>query len=142
MCGHSQTVYGRARPIWSFADGRSGVRTKANADILVETAIAGEIGVPVDAAGAIAAARANVANPLLVHGGLGSRPEAGADGFVVKPRLAANGRPGVWRVDRPMDARLDEQRDYETRRRRRSGAASTRTEATAGSSTTPTRKSS
>jgi hypothetical protein len=79
----------------------------------LEAAIVGDIGLPVDAAGAIAAARANIANLVLVHGRLGSRPD-GAEAFAVKPRLAANGKPGIWRVERLMDLRFDEARDFET----------------------------
>jgi hypothetical protein len=79
----------------------------------LEAAIAPDIGVPVDAAGAIAAARANTANLVLVHGRLGSRP-GGAEAFAVRPRLAANGKPGVWRIERLMVPGLEEARDYET----------------------------
>jgi hypothetical protein len=78
----------------------------------LEAAIAGDIGVPIDAAGAIAAARANIGNLILVHGRLGRRPD-GAEAFAVKPRLAANGKPGIWRIERLMDLRLNEPRDFE-----------------------------
>ena len=57
------------------------------ADGALEAAIAGDIGVPVDAAGALAAARANIGNLILVHGRLGSRPDPGDARWEVRPRL-------------------------------------------------------
>ena len=79
----------------------------------LEAAIAGDIGVPVDAAGALAAARANIGNLILVHGRLGSRPDPGDARWEVRPRLAPNGKPGVWRTERLTDP-LGGERDYET----------------------------
>lgn len=55
------------------------------------------IGFAVDAAAALRAALGNAANLLLVHGRLGSRPTLRLEPPEIKPKLAANSKPGVWR---------------------------------------------
>ena len=70
------------------------------------------IGLAVDVAGAWAAAVANVGNLTLVHGRLRKRPVAGDGRFEVRPKLAPNGKPGVWRIERLTDP-LGGERDYE-----------------------------
>jgi hypothetical protein len=57
------------------------------------------IGLPVDVEGAFASAAANVSNLLLTHGKLGNRPSLGDGQFAIGPKLAPNGKPGVWRIE-------------------------------------------
>ncbi len=79
-------------------------------------ALAEGIGLPVDIAGAFAAAVANIVNLVLAYGRLGKRPAPGDDRLTVRPRLASNGKPGVWRIERLLDRTLDGEgiaRDYE-----------------------------
>ena len=78
----------------------------------LEEAVVSDIGLPVDAEGALAASFANAPNLVLAHGRLGTRPDAGSAAFQVTPRLAPNGKPGVWRTERLTDP-LGGERDYE-----------------------------
>ena len=78
----------------------------------LEEAVVSDIGLPVDVEGALAASFANAPNLVLAHGRLGTRPDAGCAAFRVQPRLAANGKPGVWRTERLTDP-LGGERDYE-----------------------------
>ena len=78
----------------------------------LEEAVVSDIGLPVDAEGALAASFANAPNLVLAHGRLGTRPDAGSAAFRVQPRLAPNGKPGVWRTERLTDP-LGGERDYE-----------------------------
>ena len=78
----------------------------------LEEAVVSDIGLPVDAEGALAASFANAPNLVLAHGRLGTRPDAGSAAFHVTPRLAPNGKPGVWRTERLTDP-LGGERDYE-----------------------------
>ena len=48
----------------------------------------------------------------LVHSRLRKRPVAGDGRFEVRPKLAPNGKPGVWRIERLTDP-LGVERDYE-----------------------------
>lgn len=80
----------------------------------LEEAVVSDIGLPVDAEGALAASFANAPNLVLAHGRLGTRPDAGSAAFQVTPRLAPNGKPGVWRTERLTDP-LGGERDYEIR---------------------------
>jgi hypothetical protein len=88
---------------------RERIKTRAQG---VEEAVASDIGLPVDAKGALAASFANAPNLVLAHGRLGTRPDAGSAAFQVQPRLALNGKPGVWRTERLTDP-LGGERDYE-----------------------------
>lgn len=56
-----------------------------------------DIGLAVDIDGAFAHSLANVGNLLLAHGRMGNRPEWRSEPPAATPRLAANGKPGVWR---------------------------------------------
>ena len=78
----------------------------------LEEAVVSDIGLPVDVEGALAASFANAPNLVLAHGRLGTRPDAGCAAFRVQPRLAVNGKPGVWRTERLTDP-LGGERDYE-----------------------------
>lgn len=49
-----------------------------------------------DVRGALDAALGNLANLLLVHGALHSRPLIRLEPPEVRPKLAQNGKPGVW----------------------------------------------
>ena len=62
---------------------------------------------PIDVAGAFAAAVANIVNIVLAYGRLGKRPALGDDPPTVRPRLAANGKPGVWIMRRELEPTLD-----------------------------------
>ncbi len=64
------------------------------------------IGLDVDLVGAFAAAIGNVVNLVLAHGRMGNRP-AFATRFVVSPKMAVNGKPGVWRVVRELEPTVD-----------------------------------
>lgn len=56
-------------------------------------------GFPLDAVGALRAPLANAANLLLVHGRLGSRPSLRLEPPELSAKLAANGKPGVWKQE-------------------------------------------
>ena len=58
------------------------------------------LGFAVDAAGALRSALANVRNLVLVYARLARRPVLRLDPLEPRPRLAANGKPGAWRVER------------------------------------------
>ena len=62
---------------------------------------------PIDVAGAFAAAISNIVNIVLAYGRLGKRPALGDDPPAVRPRLAANGKPGVWIMRRELEPTLD-----------------------------------
>ncbi len=62
--------------------------------------IAADLGFALDVEAAIAAAFANARNLVLVHGRLGSRPSVTSEPCRPQPRLAPNGKPGVWRKER------------------------------------------
>jgi len=62
-----------------------------------------DIGLGVDIDGAFASALGNVGNLLLAHGRLGNRPSIGAWEPKCSPRLAMNGKPGVWRINRIVE---------------------------------------
>jgi hypothetical protein len=70
-------------------------------------ALAEGIGLPIDVAGAFAAAIANIVNLVLAYGRLGKRPARGDDSLAVQPHLAANGKPGVWIIRHELEATLD-----------------------------------
>jgi hypothetical protein len=57
-----------------------------------------DIGSDVDLVGAFAAPLANVANIVLTHGRLGNRPAIGFEIPIPTPKLAPNGKPGVWQL--------------------------------------------
>jgi hypothetical protein len=57
-----------------------------------------DIGGDVDVEGAFAAALRSVEGALYAHGRLGSRPVWDAGPPRASPKLAANGKPGVWRT--------------------------------------------
>jgi hypothetical protein len=58
-----------------------------------------DIGLDVDLDGAFAAALANIGNIVIVHGRLGNRPSLPAEIPRPRPKLAPNGKPGVWRIE-------------------------------------------
>ena len=62
----------------------------------IEAELVDGLGFAVDVGGAVAAASRNAANLLLVHGRLASRPTLRLEPPEVSPKLAANGKPGVW----------------------------------------------
>jgi len=55
------------------------------------------LGFALDAAGALRTALANVANLMLVHGRLASRPPLRLEPPEPRAKLAPNGKPGAWR---------------------------------------------
>jgi len=57
-----------------------------------------DIGLDVDIDGAFAAPLANVTNIVLAHGRLGKRPAIGLETPIPVPKLAPNGKPGVWQL--------------------------------------------
>lgn len=66
------------------------------------------LGFEVDAAGAIAAARANAANLVLVHAKLGSRPSLRFEPLEPSAKPAPNGKPGVWRREQWAEPTFDD----------------------------------
>jgi hypothetical protein len=60
--------------------------------------LAPDIGSDVDLAGAFAAPLANVTNIVLTHGRLGNRPAIGQEIPIPTPKLAPNGKPGIWQL--------------------------------------------
>ena len=64
---------------------------------VAEAELTAGLGFVVDVAGALRAALANVANLLLVHGRLASRPCLRCEPLAPSAKLAPNGKPGVWR---------------------------------------------
>ncbi len=70
--------------------------------------LAAGFGFSLDQAGPLSAALANVANLLLVHGRLRSRPFLSFQEPQAKPRLAASGKPGVWRRECWMEPTFDD----------------------------------
>jgi hypothetical protein len=57
-----------------------------------------DVGSDVDLAGAFAAPLANVTNIVLTHGRLGNRPAIGLETPIPAPKLAPNGKPGIWQL--------------------------------------------
>jgi hypothetical protein len=89
------------------------VLRSAEDEVALCAALAGDIGTPVDAQGALSAALGNAANLALAMGRLGKRPDPGEARFAVVPRLAGNGKPGVFRTERLADQKLGGERDFE-----------------------------
>jgi hypothetical protein len=58
------------------------------------------LGFALDVTGALRAALANVANLVLVHGRLASRPSPRLETPAPSPKRQSNGRPGAWRLER------------------------------------------
>jgi hypothetical protein len=65
-----------------------------------EAELVAGIGFEVDVDGAVRAAFGNCANLALVHGRLCNRPLLRLEPPEISPRLAPNGRPGIWRRER------------------------------------------
>jgi hypothetical protein len=62
--------------------------------------LAPDVGFEVDRDGAWAHSLGNVVNLVLHHGRMGNRPALADEVPRPHPRLAANGKPGVWRLER------------------------------------------
>ena len=77
----------------------------------VEAGLVDGLGFALDAGGALQAALRNAANLLLVHGRLGSRPSLRLEPPEVSAKLAANGKPGVWRLESWAEPTLDDHAD-------------------------------
>jgi hypothetical protein len=65
--------------------------------VIDEPDIAHDLGFRLDVAGELRAALRNAANLVIVHGRLASRPMLRLKPLEASPRLASNGKPGVWR---------------------------------------------
>ena len=76
------------------------------------------LGFDLDLAGALKAALRHTANLLVVYGRLSRRPCLRLEPPEVAPKLAANGKPGVWRretwAERTFGDHVQAQRDVET----------------------------
>ncbi len=84
----------------------------------IETWLTYGLGFSVDTAGALRAALFGVADLLIVHGRLASRPSLHLGPPTSSPARAPNGKPGVWRRERWAEAtfgenRADSERDVE-----------------------------
>ena len=71
--------------------------TKPELPAWIDADLVDGFGFSLDAVGALRAALANVANLVLVHGRLGSRPTLRLEPLEISAKLSANGKPGVWR---------------------------------------------
>jgi hypothetical protein len=65
-----------------------------------------DLGFPVDIEGAFSGALANVADIVIVCGRLGRRPSLAEERPLPTARLAPNGKPGTWRIERIAEERF------------------------------------
>ena len=63
-----------------------------------------------DARGAFASAAGNATALLLAFGALGKRPDSGSPWPIPSPKMATNGRPGIWREQVEIDDAFGERR--------------------------------
>jgi hypothetical protein len=84
----------------------------------MEAVLCAGLGFALDAASALRRALGNIANLVLVHGRLASRPSLRLEPPAPSPKLAPNGKPGVWRLEAWAEPTFDDhahaQREVET----------------------------
>jgi hypothetical protein len=101
---------GRPRPPHPDAllvEAAIGALPTAMADLAAPAELGAGIGLALDLEGAWAHALGNVANLVLVHGRSARRPDFGGVELEVVPRVAGNGRIGVWIEEAIVDATWD-----------------------------------